>query len=84
MSEQVTKRIDDGDDSFKNADQWNWQSRGDKFLNGAYFVSGGDQNPSLFSKATSHDQIMPVDLVPEITGGAGPLLCLASTGGRTC
>jgi len=78
---QVTKRINDGDVSFSNNMEWNWQSVGDKFLNGAYFVAGGASPDSgIYSKATSTSRIVPAEIVPDITREAGPLLCHPSGG----
>jgi pectate lyase len=72
----VTKRIDDGGPDYKQCLSWNWQSDGDLFLNGAYFVPGGAApGSSQYSQAVSTPSRVTVDMVGAITNDAGPLAC---------
>lgn len=71
---QVTKRVNDGGGTYGGWQSWNWNSAGDVFLNGAYFVNSGaqEQTTSVYAQAIS---VAPLSgqRTPAITAAAGPL-----------
>ncbi|CAM6013057.1 unnamed protein product [Sphagnum balticum] len=79
---QVTKRISDGGSSYGGPNSWNWKSVGDVFLGGSYFLQSGATSAAspLYAKAFSFTA-RPGTLVPQMTSGAGPLVCGS---GRHC
>jgi pectate lyase len=79
---QVTKRISDGGSSYGGPNRWNWKSVGDVFLGGSYFLQSGATSAAspLYAKAFSFTA-RPGTLVPQMTSGAGPLVCGS---GRHC
>lgn len=79
---QVTKRISDGGSSYGGPNRWNWKSVGDVFLGGSYFLQSGATSAAspLYAKAFSFTA-RPGSLVPQMTSGAGPLVCGS---GRHC
>ena len=77
---QVTKRINDGGNSYGGPLKWNWKSVGDSFMSGAYFTGSGAQTSAqAYAKATSC-AARPAYLVSSMTSKAGPLSC--SVGSR--
>lgn len=79
---QVTKRIDDGGDTYGGYQSWNWKSAGDLFENGAYFTSSGDSSTSspVYAKAFSLTA-RPAQYTQALTANSGPLSC---TTGQMC
>ncbi|CAI0469241.1 unnamed protein product [Linum tenue] len=73
-AKQVTKRLDSGDGEWKD---WNWRSEGDVMVNGAFFVSSGEELEVKYEKAYSVDP-KSVDLIGQLTFHAGAL----GVGGR--
>lgn len=72
---KVTKRIKDGGADFEDWSNWNWQSAGDLFLNGAFFTpSGAPSTSQVYDKVASLDA-RPASMVPTMTRDAGPLMC---------
>ncbi|KAK9104277.1 hypothetical protein Scep_021121 [Stephania cephalantha] len=70
-SKPVVKRENTDEEEWKH---WNWRSRGDLMLNGAYFEQSGSQLSSKYAKANSIDA-RPSFLVGSMTAGAGALKC---------
>ncbi|KAL6146805.1 hypothetical protein ACLB2K_057482 [Fragaria x ananassa] len=73
-SNQVTKRTSGDKSEWKN---WNWRSKGDLFLNGAYFVESGatGANSEAYAKASSDVKAQKSSKVRTITSAAGALVC---------
>ncbi|CAK9867065.1 unnamed protein product [Sphagnum jensenii] len=73
-NKEVTKRVNDGGGTYGGWQSWNWNSAGDVFLNGAYFVNSGaqEQTASVYAQAIS---VAPLSgqRTPAITFAAGPL-----------
>ncbi|EPS69783.1 pectate lyase-like protein 3 [Genlisea aurea] len=51
-AKEVTKRLDTGEEEWR---EWNWRSEGDIMINGAYFVSSGQEVEQKYEKAYSVD-----------------------------
>lgn len=66
----------DGGNDYGGWENWNWRSRGDTFLNGAFFTDSGSSNvdSSLYAKATSFSA-KPSSYVETLTANAGPFQC---------
>ncbi|CAN1276012.1 Probable pectate lyase 12 [Linum perenne] len=73
-AKEVTKRLDSGDGEWKG---WNWRSEGDVMVNGAFFVSSGEELEVKYEKAYSVEP-KSVDLIGMLTLHAGAL----GVGGR--
>lgn len=75
-AKEVTKRVADGGNDYGGWENWNWRSRGDTFLNGAFFTDSGSSNvdSSLYAKATSFSA-KPSSYVETLTANAGPFQC---------
>lgn len=72
---QITKRVDDGGDTYGGVNNWNWISTGDMLLNGAFFSPSGENNGApVYGKASSLSA-RPAALVQSLTNDAGPLMC---------
>ncbi|KAG0588081.1 hypothetical protein KC19_2G214600 [Ceratodon purpureus] len=74
-SKQVTKRINDGGNSFGGPKNWNWRSEGDKFLSGAFFTSVPMKWSSQSYGKTASCSARPASMVVGMVRGAGPLNC---------
>ncbi|XP_073395839.1 probable pectate lyase 8 isoform X3 [Physcomitrium patens] len=73
-NKEVSKRLQDGDDG--SLSNWNWQSSGDVFLNGAFFTaSGAPLGSQVYSTALNDVTALPATMVATITADAGPLAC---------
>ncbi|KAL6559342.1 hypothetical protein OROGR_004459 [Orobanche gracilis] len=70
-AKQVTHHNDATEDQWKD---WNWKSAGDQYLNGAYFVPSGSNDPSAYAQ-TSSLKAKSYDQVSFLTSGAGALNC---------
>ncbi|KAK9090253.1 hypothetical protein Sjap_023430 [Stephania japonica] len=70
-SKYVVKRFDTDEKEWQH---WNWRSRGDLMLNGAYFEQSGSQFSSKYAKANSIEA-KPSFLVGSMTASAGALTC---------
>lgn len=68
---QVTKHENAPQSVWKN---WNWRSKGDLLLNGAFFTPSGAGASSSYAKASSLSAKSST-LVSAITAGAGALKC---------
>jgi len=74
---QVTRREDcKADSSCPNG--WLWESVGDKFVNGAYFVPSGKGNALPTYTQGKGFEAASGSSVPEITKDAGALDCIPS------
>ncbi|CAI0407643.1 unnamed protein product [Linum tenue] len=73
-AKEVTKRLDSGDGEWKD---WNWRSEGDVMVNGAFFISSGEELEVKYEKAYSVDP-KSVELIGSLTLHAGAL----GVGGR--
>jgi len=71
LAKEVTKRINKNEVEWKN---WNWRSKGDMMLNGAYFTPSGAGASSAYLKASSL-AARPSTLVGPLTQSAGVLSC---------
>ena len=72
---QITKRVDDGGNTYGGEGTWNWISTGDMLLNGAFFrPSGENDGGPVYGKASSLSA-RPAALVESMTNDAGPLMC---------
>ncbi|MBA0727532.1 hypothetical protein Golax_025426 [Gossypium laxum] len=78
VTKQVTSRGYLSPEQWK---KWNWVSQGDHFVNGAYFTTSGDPNPSNLFDAEKMMPFQPGRLVPKLTRYAGTLHCRI---GRPC
>ncbi|KAA3465708.1 putative pectate lyase 5 [Gossypium australe] len=76
-NKEVTKRENTPRKKWK---KWNWRSRGDLMLNGAFFTPSGTGALSSYAKASSLSA-RPSSLVSSVTAGAGALVC---SKGRRC
>lgn len=68
---QVTKHEDAVESEWK---KWNWRTKGDLMVNGAYFTASGGEASSSYARASSLSA-RPSSLVGSITIGAGTLNC---------
>eukprot|EP00253_Pinus_taeda_P029665 PITA_29665 len=75
LAKEVTKRINKDADQWKD---WNWRSKGDMMLNGAYFTPSGAGASSAYLKASSLEA-RPSTLVGPLTQNAGVLSCKKGT-----
>ena len=72
---EVTKRINDGGNTYGGPKNWNWRSEGDMFLSGAYFTNVPMRwSTQSYAKAASCSA-RPASLVSGMVRGAGPLIC---------
>ncbi|KAL3628074.1 hypothetical protein CASFOL_028176 [Castilleja foliolosa] len=76
FAKEVTKRVN----LDSNAKNWAWQSRGDVFQNGAFFIASGAGASSSYARATS-TVARPARLVRIMTRDAGSNYCQR---GRAC
>ncbi|KAH7515621.1 hypothetical protein FEM48_Zijuj10G0045900 [Ziziphus jujuba var. spinosa] len=72
---EVTKYENTPQSVWKN---WNWRSKGDLFMNGAFFTSSGAGASSSYARASSLSA-KPSSLVGSMTSGAGALICRRSS-----
>ncbi|XVF02622.1 hypothetical protein REPUB_Repub04eG0190900 [Reevesia pubescens] len=70
-NKEVTKREDAPQSKWKH---WNWRSKGDLMLNGAFFTASGTGASSSYAKASSLGA-RSSSLVSSLTAGAGALVC---------
>eukprot|EP00253_Pinus_taeda_P000806 PITA_00806 len=71
FAKEVTKRINGNVGEWKD---WNWRSKGDMMLNGAYFTPSGSEASSAYAKASSL-AARSSTLVGPLTHNAGVLSC---------
>ncbi|KAL6207240.1 hypothetical protein ACLB2K_024484 [Fragaria x ananassa] len=71
-AKEVTQRMKASESEWK---KWNWRSKGDQVLNGAYFIPSGDASPAAYVQASSALP-KPASMVLAMTANAGALTCL--------